>query len=515
MAASAALAALSVIINVLPASGAPARSAAVPNMVLLMGDDHGWRETGYNGHPHIRTPILDTMAATGLRLDRFYAAHPMCSPTRASVLTGRHPVRYGAFSADWSIRPEEVTIAHLLRRAGYVTAHFGKWHVGPVKSVSPTNPGAMGFDEWLSHDAHFGLNPSLSRNGDLPRRFAGEGSQIIIDEATRFIARAKRRRTPFLAVVWFGSPHAPFAGLRRDLALYDDLPARYAGRTFQPAPNARPRPAPRPLGAVLRERYAEITAMDRAIGSLRQYLKDQELYENTLVWYVGDNGTPRAGRAETVLRGRKRTLYEGGIRVPGIIEWPARVRAPRTSSMPAVTSDILPTLAGLAGMPIPDRPLDGISLEGLIDGEMTSRPTPIFWWNFDLRVQKKSLLQRILTRLNLAPPTRVPYIEPALQTGTVPVETWTGPATIEFLNFRRLNVRGYSFTGPRVVMDDRYKLVVDATRGAGVELFDLRNDAAETQDLAAREPAAVRELERRLGEWQDSVLESLNGADYR
>ena len=107
-----------------------------PNIVLLMGDDHGWEETGYNGHPYLKTPTLDEMAASGLRMDRFYAAHPSCSPTRGSVLTGRHPNRYGTFYPGCSLRPEEVTIARLLQKAGYATGHFGKWHVGPVKAAS-------------------------------------------------------------------------------------------------------------------------------------------------------------------------------------------------------------------------------------------------------------------------------------------------------------------------------------------------------------------------------------------
>src|SRR5690606_24237075 len=130
-----------------------------PNLILMMGDDHGWEETGYNGHPHLRTPVLDEMAATGLRLDRFYSAHPSCSPTRGSFLTGRHPNRYGTFAPNWSLRPEEISIARVLGEAGYRCGHFGKWHVGPVKADSPTSPGAMGFHEWLSHDNFFELDP--------------------------------------------------------------------------------------------------------------------------------------------------------------------------------------------------------------------------------------------------------------------------------------------------------------------------------------------------------------------
>ena len=143
----------------------------LPNIILLMGDDHGWEETGYNGHAYLQTPVLDEMAASGLRMDRFYSASPVCSPTRGSVITGRHPNRYGTFTPNWSIRPEEISIAQILADAGYTTAHFGKWHLGPVKASSPTNPGAMGFDTWLSHDNFFEIDPVLSRMEKIRLKF--------------------------------------------------------------------------------------------------------------------------------------------------------------------------------------------------------------------------------------------------------------------------------------------------------------------------------------------------------
>ncbi|MFN7891854.1 MAG: sulfatase-like hydrolase/transferase, partial [Pirellula sp.] len=183
-----------------------------PNIVLMMGDDHGWEETGYNGHPHVKTPVLDEMAATGLRLNRFYAAHPSCSPTRASFLTGRHPNRMGTFAPGWSFRPEEVTIAHILSNAGYQCGHFGKWHVGAVKQGSPVNPGAMGFHEWVSHDNFFEMNPALSRNGDPPQVFQGESSDVVVEEAIRFIHSTQQANKPFFTVLWFGSPHEPYSG---------------------------------------------------------------------------------------------------------------------------------------------------------------------------------------------------------------------------------------------------------------------------------------------------------------
>ncbi len=486
----------------LPAVLAPMRAADRPNVVLLMGDDHGWEETGYNGHAYLKTPVLDTMAASGLRLDRFYAGHPSCSPTRGSVLTGRHPVRYGTFAPNWSMRPEEITIAHVLRDAGYATGHFGKWHVGTVKAGSPLNPGAMGFDEWLSHDNFFELHPTLSRNGGPPERFEGESSAIVVDEAIRFIERAAADGRPFLAVVWFGSPHEPYQGLEEDLALYDELPARYADRMVPLTSNETGLQIERPLGDVLRERYAEITAMDRAIGTLRDHLDAAGLRENTLLWYNGDNGTPRSGLAETPLRGLKGTMYEGGIRVPGIIEWPARIAAPRATDVAAVTSDILPTLAAVAGQPIPDRPLDGIDLASLIDGRMTSRPAPVFFWSFDVG--------------GLGGRDHDPYLDPALQSGTTPlVKLMDGIATRNFRNIRYPAVDERDFAGARVIMDGDYKLVVDGSRGAGVELFDLRADRAEGRNLAASEPAVAADLQRRLREWQHAALTSLTGADYR
>jgi arylsulfatase A-like enzyme len=186
-----------------------------PNFILVMGDDHGWSETGYNGHAHLKTPVLDEMAATGLRMDNFYAAHPSCSPTRASVLTGRHPNRCGTFSPGWSIRPEEITVARLLSDAGYYCGHFGKWHVGAVKEGSPLNPKAMGFDEYVSHDNFYEMNPEMSRNGGPPEVLKGEGSEVTIAETLKFIDRANEIGKPFLAVVWFGSPHEPYSGLEK------------------------------------------------------------------------------------------------------------------------------------------------------------------------------------------------------------------------------------------------------------------------------------------------------------
>ena len=476
--------------------------AATPNIILMMGDDHGWEETGYNGHPHVKTPVLDEMAATALKFERFYAAHPSCSPTRASFLTGRHPNRMGTFTPGWSFRPEEITSAHLLSKAGYHCAHLGKWHVGAVKKESPVSPLSMGFHECLSHDNFFEMNPSLSRNGGPPELFKGESSEILIREAIQVIERAQKAGKPFFQVIWFGSPHEPYSGLPQDLALYDDLPAKYT-KQVKITSNETGGGTKRPQGEVLRERYAEITAMDRAIGTLRKHLAQNGLRENTLLFYCGDNGTSPDAALGFPHRGAKATFYEGGTLVPGLIEWPARIPKPRSTSVRASTSDLLPTVAAIAGQALPDRPLDGIDLAPVLDGTMTARPTTLHFWEY----QAGGKTAR-----------GEPYIDPELQKGTTPlVKKMGGKATRDFTNFRHPVISKEDHLGARSIIEGDHKLVIhDLKQGEPrIELFDLKTDPAEKTNLAEKQPDLVKSLQSKLRQWQDGVLKSLTGADYR
>lgn len=477
-------------------------AASRPNFILMMGDDHGWEETGYNGHPHVKTPVLDEMAATGLCFERFYAAHPSCSPTRASFLTGRHPNRMGTFAPGWSFRPEEITIAHILAKAGYRCAHFGKWHVGPVKKESPTNPGAMGFHEWLSHDNFFEMNPSLSRNGGPPEVFPGESSEVLVREALRFIERCRQNDQPFLVLIWFGSPHEPYSGVPADLALYDDLPAQYK-KPVRVTSNETGDQVTRPQGEVLRERYAEITAMDRAIGQLRKSLAAQGLRENTLLFYCGDNGTSPDAALGFPHRGTKATIYEGGTLVPGLIEWPARIRKPHRTGFRACTSDLLPTLCALTGQPLPARPLDGVDLTPVLDGKLDERPTPLCFWQFNTASVKKAGAE--------------PWIDPKLQEGTTPlVKLSGGKATRDFSNYRHPVAREEDYLGARAIIEGNYKLVIhDQKKGAAQrELFDLKADPGEKNNLLSQQSDVAAKLQKQLRAWQQSVLQSLTGKDY-
>ncbi|OUW19080.1 MAG: N-acetylgalactosamine-6-sulfatase [Opitutales bacterium TMED158] len=476
--------------------------ADLPNVVLLMGDDHGWDETAYNGHPYLKTPVMDEMAAKGLRLDRFYSAAPNCSPTRGSFMTGRHPNRYGTFNPNWSIRPEEVTIAQVMKQAGYATGHFGKWHLGPVKKESPTSPGSLGFDEFLSHDNFFELNPSFSRNGGPPKVYPGESSEIVVEHALDFIEKTKRNGKPFFVVIWYGSPHEPYDALEKDLALYRNLPKKFKSQTTKLTSLETGTATERPVYDVIQERFAEITAMDRSIGQLRDRLDSLSVRDNTLLWYCGDNGTPGGVNVASPLRESKGSMYDGGIRVPGLIEWPARIKRPAVSKIPSVTSDILPTLCSIVGQPFPQRPIDGIDLTPIFDGKMDSRPYPIFFWSYDSGSE----------------PARNPrpYIDASLQKGTTPlVKLMRGEATRTFVNYHHPYIVPEDFRGARAAMDGRYKLVIHDRNEFKRELFDLEKDPGEKKDIAEQKPELVRTLEAQLRSWQHSTLLSLTGADYR
>jgi arylsulfatase A-like enzyme len=214
-----------------------------------------------------------------------------------------------------------------------------------------------------------------------------------------------------------------------------------------------------------------------------------------LIWYCGDNGTPNEAVATVPFRAQKGSIYEGGIRVPGIIEWPSKTKQPKTLKARAVTSDILPTLCEIARIPLPDRPLDGMNLLSLED----TRSKPIGFWNFvaDSR-------------------DRRPYIAPELQEGTTPLaKKQNGKATRNFRNDRFESIDEVHYQGARAIISNHWKLVVDGTRQSGQELFDLDKDPKESVDLSSQFPAVASRLAAELRDWQSSVLNSLIEKDYR
>lgn len=450
--------------------------AEQPNIVLCMSDDQGWGDMGYYGHPKLQTPHFDDMAATGLRFDRFYAAAPLCSPTRGSVMTGRHPNRFGCFKWGYTLRPQEVTVAELLRRAGYATGHFGKWHLGSVCEGGTATPGASGFDEWFSAPNFFDNDPILSREGRAVQT-RGEGSMVTVDAALGFIRKHAAAERPFLAVVWFGSPHSPHEALPEDRALYADQPPE------------------------LQHFYGEITAMDRAFGKLRNELRTLGIHENTLLWYCSDNGGLKECGV-TGGRAYKGSVYEGGLRVPGILEWPAQLARPTVTETLCSTCDILPTVLDAANVRrSDDRPIDGVSLVPLIRGGMQERPEPMGFWNSldgGIPVPSHKLMTAMLD---------------AQEAGREP----EGDEQLR-LSAGRID-RQYpddAFPGHAAWLDWPWKLhrIETAEGEVRYELYDLARDPGEETDLVERESERVAAMRPRLHDWLVSVVHSLNGEDY-
>jgi len=448
-----------------------------PNIVLVMADDQGWGDMAYNGHPHVKTPNFDRAAAEGLRFDRFYAAAPVCSPTRAAVMTGRHPNRMGVFKWGYPLRPQETTLAEALKTAGYTTGHFGKWHLGSVRRQSDAHPGFHGFDEWLSAPNFYDNDPILSHNGKAVP-IPGESSIVAAEAALKWMKKATRNDSPFLAVVWFGSPHSPHRAVEEDLKHYADLPE--ADQHF--------------LG--------EVTGMDRAFGMIRDGIRDLGIRDDTILWYTSDNGALKKVGSAGPFRGKKAQVYEGGLLVPAIFEWPAVLTSPAVTAARCNSCDIYPTLLEFAGVKMKSQPpLDGVSLVPLITKGKWRAKRSMGFWDFarpgigtPAAEWMKELHTAQLAGKDLPPNAKVP-----------PAAKLPKPAYATD-----------SFPGHSAWVEDDWKLHRIQNKRGQVrwELYNLADDKSETNDLAATEQQRVRRYRGRLEKWLGSVVNSHNGEDY-
>ena len=413
----------------------PVATAESPHIVLVMADDQGWGQTGYYNHPRLKTPNLDAMALSGLRFDRFYAGAPVCSPTRASVLTGRANDRTGVLSHGYALRRQEITLATILAEAGYRTGHFGKWHLNalrgpgvPILRTDDHNPGEFGFGTWLSVTNFFDRDPILSRLGEF-EEFQGDSSEVVVDQALQFLQQ-NARQGPTFTVIWYGTPHNPFKAAEEDLQDFQDL------------------------NEASRHHYGELVAMDRSIGTLRKGLRKLGIADQTLLWFCSDNGGLPKIEPGTVggLRGNKGTIFEGGLRVPAILEWPNGVQQPRVTEYPASVLDILPTLLEITELKYPDsrRPLDGVSLVPLLAGEIGRRRKPI----------------------------------------------------------------PFRHTGRAALIDNNMKLLTTGIGKKPFELYDLGKDPGEQQDVSKLHPKVFQKMREQLINWSRSVDASAGGKDY-
>lgn len=462
-----------------------ASTETLPNIILCMADDQGWGDVGYYGKSIARTPVLDEMAAQGIRFDRFYAAAPVCSPTRGSVLTGRHPNRYACFSWGHSILPGEITIAEALKRAGYTTGHFGKWHVGSVDPRSDVSPGMSGFDEWFSSPNFFDNDPLMCHNGKVVRT-KGESSIVTMNAAIEFIRNCQDKNRRFLAVVWFGSPHNPHAAVEQDR------------RVFADEPEAQ------------QHYYGEISGIDRSMGRLRTELRRLNIADNTLLWYTSDNG-PQGPLSRNLpgssggLRDRKNTVWEGGLRVPAILEWPKRFPHHRVITTPCGTVDIYPTLLKIAGVEIREQPsLDGMDILPIIDGTSLVRTSGLGFWHYPTRgTGMKSAAMLELLEASLASGQQPDFTPNDARDRKQRIDT----AQAQFM---KSGAKGHA-----AWIDGDFKLhrIQDTLGDVKYELYNLKRDVTESNDLSRVMPDRLRLMKTELETWQKSVIDDL--ADSR
>lgn len=342
----------------LPVAAAPTILHAAPrkpNIVFILSDDQGYGDLSIHGNPHLKTPYIDSIARDGVQFTQFHA-NPVCSPTRASVMTGRYYYRTGVvdtYIGRSTMAADEVTIPEVLRGAGYRTGLFGKWHLGdhyPMRAMD------QGFDETVSHfgggigqpsdlpggESYF--NPLLQVNGKT-QRFPGYCTDVFFNEAMKFI-EANRSR-PFFTYIATNAPHTPL-----EIAEERAEPYRKQGLSDRDA-----------------RLYGMVENLDSNTGRLLAQLKKLNLERDTMVIFMTDNG-PQWPRFNGGMRGTKGTVYEGGVRVPFFMKWPGRVKPGRTTNGLAAHIDLLPTFAELCGAKMPtDRKIDGRSLAPLIGGK--------------------------------------------------------------------------------------------------------------------------------------------------
>ena len=445
-----------------------------PNIILLMADDQGWGDTGFNGHPHLKTPNLDKMASNGAVFERFYAASAVCSPTRGSVMTGRHPLRYGICHANCGhIKSQEITLGEMVKSVGYTTGHFGKWHLGTLTrdTVEANRGGRPKFDDdyappWdHGFDASFVTeskvptwNPMITppkSSGDVsgtleegkpfntsywtgPKQIVtdnleGDDSRVIMDRAIPFIEEAVKSKKPFLTVIWFHTPHLPVLAGEEDRNLYANLSEDE------------------------QHYYGVISAMDKQVGRLRDKLTALGVAENTVLFYTSDNGPEgksATGRTQGVtngLKGRKRSLYEGGIRVPGIMEWEGRIQPGTKVDVPCFTSDYFPTIANILGVDLKKnhRPYDGIDILPIAQGKVEERDKAL----------------------------------------------------------------AFDFQKQAALMNNEYK-IYSADEGQHFELYNISNDPQEENNIAEEEPEVLSSMVTTWNKWKTSQENSAQENDY-
>ena len=423
-----------------------------PNFVIVLADDLGYGDLACYGHPRIKTPNLDRLAAEGVRLTNCYAAAANCSPSRTGLMTGRTPYRVGIHNwipmfSPMHVRREEITVATLLNQNGYTTCHVGKWHMnGMFNLPGQPQPSDHGFDHWFStqnnalpchHDPD-----NFVRNGKPVGPLEGFSAHLVVDEAIRWLEESRDRKKSFFLFVCLHEPHEPIATAKRFSDMYpSDDPS-------------------------LSAHHGNVTQEDDAFGRLMTRIDELGLRDDTLVMFTSDNGPAITNwhphGSPGPLRDKKGSMYEGGIRVPGIIRWPGHTKPGTVSDEPVCGVDLLPTLCRIVGIPVPDdRAIDGASFLPIFEDKPIQRKTPLYW-QFNYSRSKPKVAMR--------------------------VGDWKILATLTESDIK-----------PGADITPEIQESIKRAELASFELYNLREDIGEATDLSEKEPERLAAMSAQLG----------------
>jgi arylsulfatase A-like enzyme len=426
----------------------PAKANRKPNVVVLVADDLGYGDLGFQGCKDVPTPNLDALAKRSVQCTSGYVSGPYCSPTRAGLLTGRYQQRFGHefnpgpptdVSKPSGLDVEQRTLADRLKGAGYRTALVGKWHLGHDERFLPHK---RGFDEFFGFlgGAHDYFKPgaapnALMRNGE-PVPADGYLTDALEREAVAFIDR--NRQSPFFLYLAFNAVHTPMQAKPEDVAKFaeiqDERRRTYAGMLFR---------------------------LDAAVGAVMEKLQATGVADDTLVFFISDNGGPPGnGSTNTPLRGRKATTWEGGVRVPFLVSWPGKLPAGAKYDQPVIQLDIAPTALAAAGVEARDANFDGVDLVPYLAGRKTEPPHDALYWRFGGQWAIRSGDWKLVK----APDGQ----------------------------------QGGGARARRAENDEAATL-------AGARLFNLAGDVGESKDLAAANPEKVAELSAQWTRWNKEL----------
>ena len=422
-----------------------------PNIVVVLADDLGYGDLGCYGETDLKTPRIDEFAANGLRLTDCYSSHPNCSPSRAGLMTGRTPFRVGIYNwipmfSPMHVRRSEITVATLLRNSGYDTCQVGKWHLnGDFNLPTQPQPWDHGFNHWFSTQNNAlpnHRNPdNFVRNGTPVGLQQGYSAQLVAAEAVRWLEDERDKSKPFFLFACFHEPHEPIASAEQFTDLYPSDDPSYSAH------------------------HGNISQLDAGFGELLDALTRLNLRQETLVFFTSDNGPAITGMhphgSAGPLRDKKGAIYDGGIRVPGILQWPGRIEPGSVSSQPVCGVDVLPTLCELATVAVPtDRVLDGTSIVPMFSGRPIVRKRPLYWQfnraKSDAKVAIRDGRWKLVANLDPAAPNRGGEI---------------GPTEIEQIKSARLTE---------------------------FRLYDLETDIAEANDVSTGHPEVFAALQSQM-----------------